>query len=111
MKNNLQIKTRAAARSRCRIFGTVKYLNKQVDGRVVDLSSTGIALDLKGPLYAATGSKVRVECDDLGSLEGTVRWSHNGRVGIQFSPTSNATAQVASYFRFFHRDVRPVLAR
>ena len=78
-------------------------------GQIVDVSADGIALDLKGPIYAAGGSKVRVECDDIGVLDGFVRWIHNGRIGIEFDRSSNASAQVASYFRFFHKEVRPVL--
>ena len=54
---------------------------------------------------------MRIETEDLGALEGIIRWMHNGRVGIQFDPNSNARAQVSSYFRFFHREIRPVLAR
>jgi hypothetical protein len=111
MQNNLGIKTRTAARLRCRIFGKVKYLNHETNSRIVDLSETGVALDLAGPFYGAAGSKVRIDCEDLGSLEGTVRWSRDGRIGVEFNRNSNASAQVASYFRFFHKEVRPVLKR
>ena len=82
-----------------------------VAGRVVDISTNGIALDLQAPLYAAAGSKVRVECDDIGLLDGFVRWAHNSRIGIEFDRSSNASAKVASYFRFFHKDIKPVLKR
>lgn len=111
MQNNLNMKSRSAVRRHCRLFGRVQYLTRETSGRIVDLSATGIALDLGGPFYGAAGSKVRVECDDLGSLEGTVRWLRNGRIGVEFSRTSNASAQVASYFRFFHKDMQPVLKR
>ncbi len=111
IKNNLQMKTRRSARSRARLMGTVRYFAKAVAGRVVDISASGIALDLQSPIYAATGSKVRVECDDIGALDGVIRWTHNGRIGIEFDPSSNAAAQVASYFRFFHKDMKPVLKR
>ena len=60
--------------------------------------------------HAASGSKVRIEAENLGLLEGIIRWKHNGRVGIQFDVNSNARAQVSSYFRFFHKEIRPVLA-
>lgn len=111
MQNNLGMKVRTTARRRCRIFGKVRYLNHETTSRVVDLSTSGIALDLAGPFYGAAGSKVRVDCDDLGSLEGTVRWLRDGRIGIEFHRNSNASAQVASYFRFFHKEVNPVLKR
>ncbi|MDL2398464.1 PilZ domain-containing protein [Rhizobium mayense] len=110
-QSNLNIKTRRSPRKRVRLMGRVRYFAKAVVGRVVDISTGGIALDLVGPIHAAAGSKVRVECDEIGMLDGFVRWSHNGRIGIEFDPSSNASAQVASYFRFFHKDIQPVLKR
>jgi hypothetical protein len=109
--SNLNMKTRSAARRKTRIFGTVKYYSQAAKGRVVDLSATGLALDIGGPFNAATGSPVRVESDELGILEGTIKWYHHGRLGIEFRPNSNASAQVSSYFRFFHQDIKPVLTR
>lgn len=110
-QRNLNIKTRKSRRSSVRMIASVRYLTTTVTGRIVDVSPTGIALDLAKPLQAGPGSKVRVECDDIGGLDGTVRWSHNGRIGIEFDPSSNASAKVASYFRFFHKEVKPVLRR
>lgn len=109
MQNNLNMKVRSAVRRHARIIGSVKYLNRETEGRVVDLSATGIALDLAGSFLGAAGSKVRIESEDLGAIEGTVRWLRNGRIGVEFSRNSNASAQVAAYFRFFHKDYRPVL--
>jgi hypothetical protein len=111
MPNNLNITSRGAPRRNCRVFGRVKYLNKETPGRVINLSTTGIAFELAGPFHGASGSKVRIECDDLGIVEGTVRWYRDNRIGVEFSKTSNASAQVNSYFRFFHKEVVPVLRR
>jgi hypothetical protein len=108
---NFDMKTRSAERSRTRIFGTIRYFNQATQGRVVDLSETGMALELHGPFHAANGSRVRIESEELGILEGTVKWCRGGRVGVQFNLNSNALAQVSSYFRFFHQDVKPVLTR
>ncbi|MBX5201520.1 PilZ domain-containing protein [Rhizobium sp. NZLR1] len=110
MTRNLKITARKADRKNCRVFGSVKYLNSEVDARILNLSATGAALEMKTPLHAASGSKVRIEAENLGMLEGIIRWKHNGRVGIQFDVNSNARAQVSSYFRFFHKEIRPVLA-
>lgn len=110
MTRNLKITARKADRKSCRVFGNVKYLNSQVDARILNLSPTGAALEMKAPLHAASGSKVSIEAENLGLIEGVIRWMHNGRVGIQFDVNSNARAQISSYFRFFHKEVRPVLA-
>ncbi len=105
------MKTRSAPRRKTRIIGTVKYYNQAAKGRIVDLSDTGLALDLGSAFHAAAGSAVKIETEELGILEGTVKWSHRGRLGIHFRPNSNASAQVQSYFRFFHQEIRPVLTR
>lgn len=111
LSKTIGMKTRGAARKKTRIYGTVRYYNQAAKGRVVDLSDTGMALDLSGPFHAAAGSAVRIESDELGILEGTIKWCHGGRLGIEFRPNSNAAAQVSAYFRFFHREIRPVLTR
>jgi hypothetical protein len=105
------LKSRRATRERTRIYGTVKFLGQSVTGRVVDLSASGLALDLSAPFAAGTGSKVAIESEELGALEGIVKWNRSGRLGIQFHANSNASAQVSSYFRFFHKAVKPVLTR
>lgn len=102
---------RKAQRSRCRIDSKVHYINQQIDARVVDVTRYGVALELHGRLHAGSGSKVQIQNDSFGLIEGTVRWCRNGRLGVQFRPSSNTLAQMSSYFRNFHRYVRPVLAR
>lgn len=109
--NNLNMKVRAAPRRKSRITGTLKYYGQSVSGRIVDISVNGLALDLSASFSASAGSPVRIESEELGVLEGIVKWNHNGRLGIQFRPNTNASAQVAAYFRFFHQDVNPVLRR
>ncbi|WP_137131902.1 PilZ domain-containing protein [Rhizobium sp. FY34] len=102
------IKARKAERKRTRITGTVRYGMQHALGRVIDLSAVGMALDLEKPLHAAIGSRIRVESEALGLIEGTVQWCHGARLGVQFDRSSNAFAKVASYFRFFHRETRPL---
>lgn len=109
MQNNLGMKVRSSLRRHTRLIGSVRYLNRETEARVVDLSATGIALDLAGSFLGAAGSRVRIDCDDLGAIEGTVRWMRDGRIGVEFTRNSNAAAQVSSYFRFFHKDVTSVL--
>jgi hypothetical protein len=92
-------------------MGTIRYLSKTASGRIVDISPIGMALDLQTPIYAAAGSKVCVECDDIGAIDGVIRWNHSGRIGIEFDESTKVTAQLASYFRFFHKEIRPVLKR
>ena len=103
--------TRTNDRSRVRIFATVTVMHQSTRARVVDLSPTGMAFDIERPIQAVAGQMVTVESEELGRLTGTVRWYSNGRLGIQYKLSTNALAQITSYFRFFHEEVRPVLRR
>lgn len=104
-------KNSRAKRSRCRIFATMFYLAGSTPIKIADISTTGMALDLAGPFRGTIGSKVRVECTELGTIEGIVRWMREARVGLEFDVSSNAAAKVTAYFRFFHKETVPILRR
>lgn len=111
MANNLNLVTRAAPRSKTRIFATVHYFSQSAKARVLDLSATGMALELEGSFAAAKGSRVKVQSEDLGFIEGVVQWQHMNRIGLELKLSSNTLAQLSSYFRFFHEEVKPTLTR
>lgn len=111
MTGNIGMQNRGAERSRTRIFGTVRYVNASVLGRVIDLSATGMALELEAPLAAAKGSRIKVESEDLGFIEGTVQWQKGNRIGLRLQLSTNTLAQLSSYFRFFHTPITPTLTR
>ncbi len=48
----LMLKARKVPRSRCRIETKVRYFNERTDGRVLNLSGSGLALELSRPLSA-----------------------------------------------------------
>ncbi|NTJ42710.1 PilZ domain-containing protein [Agrobacterium larrymoorei] len=110
MTKTTAIRSRSADRSKTRIYGTVQYFNQSVEGRVVDLSSTGMALDLDGPFAAVKGSHVKVRSDDLGYIEGVVQWQQGSRLGLRLQLSTKTLAQLSSYFRFFHEEIKPTLA-
>lgn len=110
MTGNLTMQSRGANRSRTRIYGTVQYFSQSVNGRVVDLSATGMALELDGPFAAAKGSRVKVQSEDLGFIEGIVQWQQGSRLGLRLQLSTNTLAQLSSYFRFFHEEVKPTLS-
>lgn len=111
MTNKLDMDVRKSPRSRVRMDSKVWHLQQEAPGRVINISRTGLALELGSKLHAAAGSSVVIENDDIGLLEGVVRWNYGGRLGIMFKPNSNSLAKVAAYFRNFHQEVRPVLTR
>jgi hypothetical protein len=109
MKSSFSRKDRNASRSKVRIYGTVNVMQQSTRGRIVDLSPQGMALDLERALQMKPGQQIEVLTDELGPIDGIVCWYHNGRVGLRYKMTTRAGAQVASYFRFFHKEVVPVL--
>lgn len=111
MSNALELDVRKAPRSRCRIPSRVKHLNQEADARIVNVSRTGLAIELYNKLHAAAGSTVVIENDEIGLLEGVVRWNRDGRLGIVIKQNSNSMAKIDAYFRHFHKEIRPVLQR
>ncbi|MBB4064294.1 PilZ domain-containing protein [Gellertiella hungarica] len=102
------IKARKEARSEVRLFGRLKYMNAEIMCRVVNLSEQGIGLALEQPREMTPGIPVSFYGKELGHLNGTVSWYRNGTVGVRLKHTSSTYAQVASYFRFFHEDMKPM---
>ncbi|MDF1632307.1 PilZ domain-containing protein [Mycoplana sp. MJR14] len=112
MQQNIKdMPVRASDRSKVRIFANVKVMHQESRARVVDLSPSGMALDLEKPIRIVPGQIITMDSEELGRLSGTVRWYNNGRVGIEYKLNTNALAQISSYFRFFHEEVKPVMRR
>ena len=109
MSGNLDMKTRKEKRSAVRLFGTLKYMNKALHCRVVDLSEDGICLRLSEPQQLVQGIPVELRSEELGHLTGTVAWFRVDTVGLRLKHTTSTFAQVKSYFRFFHEDITPVI--
>ncbi|HVK90251.1 MAG TPA: PilZ domain-containing protein [Mycoplana sp.] len=111
LQNVKDMPVRTNDRSKVRIFANVKVMHEKSRARVVDLSPTGMALELEKPIRIMLGQIVVIESEELGQLTGTVRWYNNGRLGLQYKLSTNALAQISSYFRFFHEEVKPVIRR
>lgn len=94
---------RRSQRIRCHIRATLEFIGQRVDVRILDISRTGMALQLEGWIEAKRGALVTVNCAELGHIECSVRWYRAGKMGLQFEQTTNAVAQVTAYFRHFHR--------
>lgn len=97
-------KQRSAIRKRSALPVIIRYLGTETPGRIHDISLTGAAIDLLGHFLGVEGSAIRVECMEFCFLEGHVRWQRNGRIGIEFEPSTNAVAKVKAYFKFYHKD-------
>ncbi|MBL0371328.1 PilZ domain-containing protein [Rhizobium sp. KVB221] len=104
-----QVPFRTDERSKVRIFGVVKVMNETSRARVVDISASGMALDLETPIKVTPSQIITFESEELGRLSGVVRWCRDSRIGIEYKLTTTALAQISAYFRFFHEEVKPVL--
>jgi hypothetical protein len=109
MDSKSEPELRFAERTQTRIYATIKYFQQSSTAKVIDLSATGIALELDSPIHASTGSRVSVDSIDLGHITGTVQWCHGNRIGLKLSLSTNTLAKLSSYFRFFHHDIKPTL--
>lgn len=107
MNRETGILARKEKRSDVRLFGRLKYMNSEILCRVVNLSEQGIGLELSEPMEITTGIPVTFNGPELGHLNGTVSWYRKGTVGLRLKHTSSTYAQVSSYFRFFHEDMKP----
>ncbi|PYB71417.1 PilZ domain-containing protein [Rhizobium wuzhouense] len=95
---------RRAQRIRCHIRATLQFLTQKLDCRIIDISRTGMAVQLHGWIEAKRGSTIILTCPELGHVECSVRWYRAGKMGLEFEQTSNMVAQITAYFRNFHRD-------
>lgn len=94
---------RRAERIRCSFRGSLTYAHQKVDIRVIDISKQGLAIELFSWIDAKSGSRVVIKTQELGVIEGTVRWYRAGKMGLQVEESSNTAAQIASYFKHFHK--------
>ncbi len=96
--------SRRAPRTRTRISVDVDLKGRIATGRIHDLSTSGMCLDLDHSFFGPPGCLITVTSKEMGSIDAVVRWNKGTRIGVAFTSSSAASAQVQAYFRFFHRD-------
>lgn len=96
---------RRSQRLRCHIRGTLEFIGQRLDVRILDISHSGMALQLEGWIEAKRGAMVCVRCAELGRIDCTVRWYRAGKMGLEFDQSTNAVAQITAYFRNFHQSL------
>ncbi len=92
---------RVSTRMQTKITGNVIWKTKSRNGVVVDLSEDGICFQFHSDIGLRTGDEVIIQSDELGFLNGVVRWTRGDRIGIKLQHSSNTVARIASYYRFF----------
>lgn len=94
---------RDAHRHDTRLAIKVRSLALDWDATVVDISHTGMGVEIADMVGLKTGDAVEVYCESLGCLGGQIRWVRRNRLGIRFDTNSNNAAKIAAFFKFFHR--------
>lgn len=103
---------RRAPRERSNVRVKVKYQGRELRGRLFDISTTGLGVEMTEAFFAPPGGQIVIESDEIGALQGTIRWRTNSRIGVSFGASSNAAAKVDAYFKNFHKGVtRPTLVK
>lgn len=92
---------RVSTRTKTKITGSVTYKTWSGNGVVVDMSEEGICFQFDSDIGLRTGDEVAICSNELGFLNGVVRWASGDRIGIKLKLSSNTAAQIASYYRFF----------
>ncbi len=90
---------RRAERHRSSINVAVMYQGRRVEGRLFDISRTGLCIQMKEAFFASAGAVITVKSEELGALECIIRWRKDSRVGAVFGMSSNTIAKVDHYFR------------
>lgn len=92
---------RVSTRAQTKITGNVRFKTRSSNGVVVDLSKEGICFQFDSDIGVRPGYEVTISSNELGFLNGVVRWARGNKVGIKLNLSSNTTAQIESYYRFF----------
>lgn len=92
---------RKATRTVTKFTGEVTCKGGSSRGIVKDLSETGICFQLYFDINAKTGQEVSIKSEEFGHLSGVVQWYRGDKIGIRLKTSSNTSAQISSYFKYF----------
>jgi hypothetical protein len=96
---------RRAMRVNSRVSVTVELQGRQVEGKILDISTSGLRLEVMQVFIPPVGATLIIRCSQIGAIEGVVRWLKNGKIGVSFGLNSNSVAKVMSYFRQVHPEI------
>jgi len=71
----------------------------------MDISKTGLRLEIMQVFIPPVGAILTVRCSQIGAIEGVVRWIRHGQIGVSFGLNSNSVAKVLSYIRQVHPEL------
>lgn len=96
--------SRRAQRKRSNVAVDIQFQGRSIPGRIFDLSTSGMQVVAERILIPPKGAAIVIKAKEIGVIEGVVRWSRDGRIGIQFDGNTASVAQMKAYFRFFHQN-------
>ncbi|QKV18803.1 PilZ domain-containing protein [Oricola thermophila] len=94
---------RSATRHDARMFIKIRNGTYDQGAMVVDISRTGMGVEMHDTRNMRIGDRVEVHSEKLGFLNGQIRWVRGNRLGILFDMNSNNAAKIAGFFKYYHR--------
>jgi hypothetical protein len=92
---------RRAPRHGCRFQAQIRFAGKNFEGQIVDLSATGMRLNVDKRVSVAAGLKVEVVSEELGAVTGFVRWQRPGSFGVGLELSSNTRAKLQAAWKYY----------
>lgn len=76
------------------------FANIETPGTVVNISATGLSVNLTGYVSLKVDMPVSISCRELGIVDGIVRWASHPRFGLQMAPASQASPSVRDFIAY-----------
>lgn len=92
---------RREERHRVKLTAEILRKDRRVPGRVIDLSRSGICLTVSPFSEISEGDQVEIYSEELGMLSGKVRWRTTDKIGIALQSSTNTSAKMEAYFKYF----------
>jgi PilZ domain len=85
-------------RRSCSIWAKMVVDSHDAHGLVQNISTGGVSARMDSIVRLRNGQLITVVCDELGSVDCTVRWSAHPDYGLEFDERGKRSTKVQSYF-------------
>ena len=90
---------KSAPRGVARTYINLRNGFMKTGGIVLDISSGGVDVEMHNTSGMNFGDKVELHSEEIGYIDGMIRWVKPRRIGIEFDRTTNNAAKVAAFLK------------
>jgi hypothetical protein len=90
---------KSAPRGVARTYINLRNGFMKTGGMVLDISSGGVDVEMHNTSGMNFGDKVELHSEEIGYIDGMIRWVKPRRIGIEFDRTTNNAAKVAAFLK------------